>query len=412
MRGAYLCREIIRTVHTTGAITATTLDWIQKLISFDSTSRESNLALIETIRNELVAHGLNPTLVPNPDGTKANLFVTIPALDGTVTGGIMLAGHTDVVPVDGQDWSTDPFTAEVRDGRIYGRGTCDMKAFGAVILGMLPEFLASPLRIPLHLALTYDEEVGCHGAAVLLEYLTAKDIHPAVCIVGEPTSMLPVTAHKSSHLFRVSIQGVAAHSSNTPAGANAIEYAARAISFIRAIADENRTAGPFDSSFEVPFTTANVGVITGGVAVNTVADRCEFEFEFRTILGVDPTAISERIHGYLLGELRSELQRENAAADIRIAPLGAVPALGPGTGQALELVQSLIAPSTVSSEKTWQTVGYGTEGGLYQLAGIDTVVCGPGSMAQGHTANEYIELSQVRACEEFMRALARHCAVG
>jgi len=406
-------RARMKLVDISGRISPTTLDWIQKLVAFDTTSRQSNLALIETIRAEIASHALSPLIVSNSEGTKANLFVTIPAADGTSAGGVMLAAHTDVVPVDGQVWSSDPFIAHIRDGRLYGRGACDMKAFSGVILALLPEFLAAPLRTPLHLAFTYDEEVGCHGAGVLLQQLEAQNIHPALCIVGEPTSMRVVTAHKSSHLFRVIVTGVASHSSNTPCGVNAIEYAARAISFIRSIADEHEAIGPFDPTFEVPFTTANVGVVSGGVAVNTVADLCEFQFEFRTIPGVEPKEMTARIENYLLGELRTEMQRENVGAGIRIIPLGAVPALRPGTGEALRLVRELIGGELIDGGVTAEaratshdsTVGYGTEGGLFQLAGIDTVVCGPGSMEQGHTADEYIELSQVNACEHFMRKL-------
>ena len=411
-------------MNNSGTISPTTIGWIQKLVSFDSTSRESNLALIETIREEMVSHALSPLIVSNAEGTKANLFVTIPAVDGTSAGGVMLSGHTDVVPVDGQVWTSDPFSAEIRDGKIYGRGACDMKAFSGVVLAMLPDFLSAPLHTPLHLAFTSDEEVGCHGAGVLLRQLEVQNIRPALCIVGEPTSMRVVTAHKSSHLFRVTVTGVASHSSNTPGGVNAIEYAAKAILFIRSIADEHRAVGPFDSTFEVPFTTANIGVVRGGVAVNTVADLCEFEFEFRTIPGIEPAEMIDRIENYLLGGLRTEMQRENVGADIQIIPLGAVPALRPGTGEALRLARRLtdvsatgdgadaVARETDHGTSHYSTVGYGTEGGLFQLAGIDTVVCGPGSMAQGHTANEYIELSQVHACEEFMRKLIQHLSAG
>jgi len=383
----------------------TTLDWITRLISFDTTSRNSNRELIDAIDAELRGHGLSPVLVPSADGSKANLVVTLPADDGSVTNGVMLAGHTDVVPVDGQAWSSDPFTAELRDDRLYGRGAADMKAFSGVILSLLPEFLARPLARPLHLAWTYDEEVGCHGAVTLLEELAERGIHPEICIVGEPTDMRAVSAHKSSHLYRVKVAGLASHSSNTPNGVNAIEYAAQAITFIRSIADEHRLFGPYDESFEVPYSTINVGTITGGVAVNTVADACEFEFEFRAIPEVSPTAIISRIKDYVLGELLPAMKAENTVADVSFALIGAVPALSAaGTGAALQLVHELTG---TSSE---QTVGYGTEGGLFQLAGIDTVVCGPGSIRQGHTANEYIDLAQVSACEDFMRALAGHLA--
>jgi acetylornithine deacetylase len=389
-------------VPSSAAPTATTLEWVSRLVSFDTTSRNSNLPMIRSMAAELTALGLEPVLAPSSDGTKANLFATVPAHDGSVTGGIMLAGHTDVVPVDGQEWASDPFTPEVREGRLYGRGTTDMKAFSGTILGLVPAFLSRPLAEPLHLAWTYDEEVGCHGAVSLLSELTARGIRPRLCFVGEPTSMRAVSAHKSSQLYRVSVTGLAAHSSMTSTGVNAIEYAARSIAFIRSLADEHRRSGPYDESFVVPYTTANVGVVAGGAAVNTVAERCDFEFEFRTIPGDDPAAVIARIKEHL-AVLRTEIQRENPAADIRLVPLGTVPGLSPeGPRAALELAQAL------TGNTAEETVVYATEAGLFQQAGIDTVVCGPGSMDQGHTANEYIELSQIAACEEFLLALAAH----
>lgn len=391
--------------HTASADhTPAALAWAEKLVSFDTTSRKSNLAMIHCMADELTAHGITPVIVPSPDGSKANLFATIPARDGAVTGGIMLAGHTDVVPVDGQDWESNPFTPEVRNGRLYGRGTTDMKAFSGAILSFLPEFLSRPLTEPLHFAWTYDEEVGCHGAVVLLAEMAARGIHPRIGFVGEPTSMRPVSAHKSSQLYRVSVTGIAAHSSMTSTGVNAIEYASRAISFIRSIADEHRLSGPFDETFVVPYTTANVGVVSGGAAVNTVAEKCDFEFEFRTIPGVDPEAFIARIEQHLAA-LRAEIQQESRSADIRLAPLGKVPGLSPeGPRAALELAQSL------TGEAVEESVVYATEAGLFQRAGIDTVVCGPGSMDQGHTANEYIELTQIAACESFLQALTAHLA--
>ncbi|MEC5182342.1 acetylornithine deacetylase [Arthrobacter sp. CG_A4] len=386
------------------APTAAALDWAKKLVAFDTTSRNSNLAMIRSMADELTAHGLTPLIVPSPDGRKANLFATIPAHDGAVTGGIMLAGHTDVVPVDGQAWDSDPFAPEVRDGRLYGRGTTDMKAFSGAILGLLPAFLSRPLAEPLHFAWTYDEEVGCHGAVVLLAEIAARGIRPRLCFVGEPTSMRPVSAHKSSQLYRVSVSGIAAHSSMTSTGVNAIEYAARSIAFIRSLADEHRLSGPFDESFVVPYTTANVGVVSGGAAVNTVAEKCDFEFEFRTIPGDDPDAFTSRVEDDL-AQLRAEIQQENPSADIRMVPLGKVPGLSPeGPRAGLELAQDLTG---IIAE---ETVVYATEAGLFQRAGIDTVVCGPGSMDQGHTANEYIELTQIAACERFLQALAAHLA--
>lgn len=381
---------------------AATLEWVGRLVSFDTTSRNSNLPMIRAMEAELIDHGLKPVVLTSPDGAKANLFVTLPAKDGTITGGIMLAGHTDVVPVDGQEWASDPFSPEIREGRLYGRGTTDMKAFSGSILGVLPEFLSRPLAEPLHLAWTYDEEVGCHGAVALISELAARGILPRLCFVGEPTSMRAVSAHKSSQLYRVSVRGLAAHSSMTSTGVNAIEYAARSIAFIRSLADERRLSGPYDQSFVVPYTTANVGTVTGGAAVNTVAEKCDFEFEFRTIPGDDPNSVISRIEDYL-AMLQTEIQRENSAADIRLIPLGTVPALSRGENRAaLELAQSL------TGNPAEETVVYATEAGLFQRAGIDTIVCGPGSMQQGHTANEYIELTQIAACEEFLHALAAH----
>ncbi|MDJ0322074.1 acetylornithine deacetylase [Pseudarthrobacter sp. PS3-L1] len=384
------------------APSAAGLAWTQKLISFDTTSRNSNLAMIQCMADELAAHGVACELVPSPDGTKANLFATIPAADGTITGGIMLAGHTDVVPVDGQDWHSDPFTPEIRDDRLYGRGTTDMKAFSGAILGLVPDFLSTTMSEPLHFAWTYDEEVGCHGAVVLLAALAGRGIHPRIAFVGEPTSMRAVSAHKSSQLFRVSVSGVAAHSSMTTTGVNAIEYAARSIAFIRSLADERRLSGPFDETFVVPYTTANVGLVAGGAAVNTVAERCDFDFEFRTIPGEDPAVVISSIRAHL-AQLRAEIQQENPVADIAMIQLGTVPGLSPaGPGAALDLAQKL------TGNRAEETVVYATEAGLFQQAGIDTVVCGPGNMDQGHTANEYIELSQIAACERFLRALSSH----
>lgn len=389
---------------TTITPSAAALDWTRKLVSYDTTSRNSNLAMINSMADELTAHGLTPVIVPSPDGNKANLFATIPAHDGTVTGGIMLAGHTDVVPVDGQAWESDPFAPEIREGRLYGRGTTDMKAFSGAILGHLPDFLSRPLAEPLHFAWTYDEEVGCHGAVVLLAELAARGIRPSLCFVGEPTGMRPVSAHKSSQLFRVTVTGIAAHSSMTSTGVSAIEYAARSIAFIRSLADEHRLSGPFDETFVVPYTTANVGVVSGGAAVNTVAEHCHFEFEFRTIPGDDPEAVISRIEDNL-AELRAEIRQENPAADLRMVPLGTVPGLSPeGPRTALKLAQDL------TGQAVEESVVYATEAGLFQRAGIDTVVCGPGSMDQGHTANEYIELTQIAACERFLQALAIHLA--
>ena len=375
--------------------------WLGTLISFDTTSRGSNMALIDHVGDHLRGLGLDPLVVPSSQAGKANLFVTLPASDGSTNGGIMLSGHTDVVPVDGQDWHSDPFTARVEDGRLYGRGASDMKAFSAAVLEMLPDFLARPLRVPVHLALTCDEEVGCLGAVELLAELTKRGIRPDKCIVGEPTMMRVISAHKSSNLYRLHFKGVATHSSLTPSGVNAIEYAARAIDFIRSIADGHRTDGPFDHDFDVPFTTASVGKISGGVAVNTVPEHCVVDFEFRTIPADDPALVIARIRDYLDRELVPAMRAENPAAGVELEEVAVVPGLSHlGAKDTEELTRRLLGSTT--SDK----VAYATEAGIFQQAGIDTVICGPGDLAQAHTANEFIELSQIAALEAFLLDLA------
>ncbi|GAA1861207.1 acetylornithine deacetylase [Paeniglutamicibacter psychrophenolicus] len=377
------------------------IDWLGTLIGFDTTSRGSNLELVNHVEAFLRSLGLDPLVVPSSTSGKANLFVSLPAADGSTQGGIMLSGHTDVVPVDGQDWHSDPFTAQVRDGRLYGRGSSDMKAFCAAILALLPEFLARPLREPVHLALTCDEEIGCHGAVELLAELTRLGIRPDKCIVGEPTMMRVISAHKSSNLYRMHFTGVATHSSLTPHGVNAIEYAARAISFIRSLADGHRTNGPFDPDFDVPHTTASTGMISGGVAVNTVPDSCTVDFEFRTIPADDPATMVSRIRTFLDEDINPAMRAENPAAGVRLEEVAMVPGLSHlGARDTGDLARRLLGSAT--SDK----VAYATEAGIFQQAGIDTILCGPGDLAQAHTANEFIELSQITALETFLLDLA------
>ena len=382
------------------------LDWIERLVRFDTTSRLSNLGLIETVRDHLTAAGHSPLLIYDASGKKANLFVTLPAYDGSTKGGVVLSGHTDVVPVTGQDWTSDPFDPTVRDGRLYGRGTCDMKGFLGVALAMLPVFAATRLRTPVHLAMSYDEEVGCLGADVMLRELARQDIRPDSCIVGEPTDMRVISAHKSSNLYRCTVHGCAAHSSLTPQGVNAIEYAARAICHIRDMADAHRENGPFDKDFAVPFTTANTGTISGGLSVNTVPDRCQFDFEFRTIPGVLAPDVIGSLRRYITGDLRDRIKAENPRADIVLETLAEVP--GFDTAASAEIAQ--MAQALTGSRGT-DKVAYCTEAGLFQKAGMTAVICGPGSLQQAHRPDEYVELSQISQCEQFMKKLAMHLTV-
>lgn len=376
--------------------------WLEHLVSFDTTSRNSNLALIESVRDTLAAQGLRPELIRSADGRKANLFATLPAHDGGEQGGIILSGHTDVVPVDGQDWASDPFQLTERDGKLYGRGSADMKGYLAAALALVPEFLAQPRRKPLHLALSYDEEVGCIGAPVMLAELKQRGLHADGCVVGEPTGMQVVVAHKGINLFRCRVHGKAAHSSLTPRGCNAIEYAARLICRIRDIADQLKAQGPYDNFYDVPFTTLTTNQISGGIAVNTIPELCEFSYEFRNLPGMSPASIQAQVEQYVQDELLPRMRQEYAQASIDVEIGAFAPALEAGEQQAItQLVRAL------SADHATRKVAYGTEGGLFQNAGIPTVICGPGHIEQAHKPDEFIEIAQLDACEGFLRKLGQ-----
>jgi acetylornithine deacetylase len=379
------------------------LAWIERLIRFDTTSRESNLGLIETVRDAMRALSpVAPRLTYDGGGTKANLFLTIPAANGATTGGLVLSGHTDVVPVDGQHWQSDPFIPEIREGRLYGRGACDMKGFIGAVLTALPTFAAAQLREPVHIALTYDEEVGCLGAPVLLADLAQHDIRPTGCIVGEPTDMRVVVAHKGINVYRCRLHGHAAHSSLTPSGLNAIEYAARLICFIRDLADEFRTKGPFDGDFDVPFSTGQTSLIKGGNAVNTVPSECELVFEYRNLPGVDAEQIEARVKHYIAQDLLPRMRREHPDAAVELTRLAGTPSLDASEQAAVTMLVRALARDDVVRK-----VGYATEGGQFLQAGIPAVICGPGSITQAHKADEFVSLSQIVECEQFLMRLCR-----
>lgn len=378
------------------------MPWIERLIAFDTTSRNSNLALIETVRDHFAAAGIPSVLTYHASGTKANLFATVPAHDGRTVGGIVLSGHTDVVPVDGQKWDTDPFKSTVRDGRLYARGACDMKGFIGTAIHLLPEIQATRLSKPIHFALSFDEEVGCAGAPLMIVDLQRRGVMPEGCIVGEPTSMRPVVAHKGINLYKCHVHGHAVHSALTPQGVNAIEYAARLICFIRDLADKHRQEGPFDDFFDVPFTTAQTGMIGGGVANNVVPALCEFSFQVRNLPTVDVDRIIQQIKGYAQDVLVPKMRAENPNAYIDFSKISVAPALNDAEeGAVTELVRAL----TNDSEK--RKVSYGTEAGLFKAAGVPSVICGPGDIAQAHKANEFVSLDQLQQCEKFLRQFVR-----
>jgi len=386
--------------------TPLSLPWIEKLIGFDTTSRESNLNLIETVRDHLKQAGIEAVLTHDATGRKANLFATVPAHNGDTDGGIALSGHTDVVPVDGQTWDSDPFKPVIKDGKLYGRGACDMKGFIGVALALLPEMQSAKLKQPLHFALSYDEEVGCMGAPHMIADLKRRGIRLDGCIVGEPTTMRPIIAHKGINAYKCCVRGLAAHSSLTPQGVNAIEYAARLICQIRDLADQMLAQGPFDQAFDVPFSTASTNLISGGIALNTVPSLCEFTFEFRNLPGIAPDGIFSKIEHYAREQLEPAMRRVYANAGIEFSKIAAAPSFDASEQDAItQLVRAL----TGDADK--RKVAYGTEAGLFQAAGVPSVVCGPGDIAQAHKANEFVTLDQLHACESFTRKLIHSLSI-
>jgi len=378
--------------------TLATIKLIEKLVSFDTTSRESNLLLIEFIREYLAGLGIASELVHSEDGDKANLYATVGDQDKP---GIMLSGHTDVVPVDGQNWDTNPFEVVEKNRKLYGRGTSDMKSFIAITLAMLPTFLKRNLKIPLHLAFSYDEEVGCIGVRRLIDKLNGMSVKPAMCIVGEPTSMQVITGHKGKHSYNVHVHGFEAHSSLAPSGVNAIEFAARFIARLRSIAERIQAEGPFDDLYDVSHTTVHTGVISGGTQLNIVPKDCKFEFEFRYIGGEDPLALEEEIRAFARDELEPSMQAIQPGTGIDINLVNDMPGLEMDVDE--EVVTFVKA---LAGRNDHAKVAFGTEAGLFrERAGIPTVVCGPGSIDQAHKPNEFIALEQVKAGEVFLERL-------
>jgi acetylornithine deacetylase len=383
--------------------TYTSIDMLRRLVGFDTTSRESNLTLIDFVREWLDRHRIESRLVFDETGRKANLYATIGPGD---VGGIMLSGHTDVVPVDGQDWHSDPFAVSAGDGKLFGRGTADMKSFIAVILARLPELVARRLRVPIHLALSYDEEVGCRGVRRLIADLAERPVRPRLCIVGEPTLMQPVIGHKGKRSFHCQVHGFECHSAMTHLGVNAIEAAAELVTELKAMARHKRDLGPFDADFVPPYTTIHTGKISGGTALNIVPKECSFDFEYRLLPGDDPDGPIEALRGVVENRLLPEMRAVRPEASIEFAELSAFPGLA--TEPDAEITRLALA---LTGANGTGKVAFGTEAGLFQAAGIPTVVCGPGSIEQAHKPDEFIELDQILRCEEFIGRLF-DCAAG
>ena len=377
-----------------------TINRLSRLIAFDTTSRHSNLALIHDCADYLESLGLKPWLSHNADQSKANLFATIAAANGSTEGGLILSGHTDVVPTDGQAWQSDPYRADIREGRLYGRGSADMKGFIAAVLAAAPAMVQAGLKRPLHIALSYDEEIGCLGAPVMIAELQKRGLTPEHCIVGEPTSMRMVVAHKGIHTFRCAVHGKAAHSSLTPQGVNAIEYAAKLIVFINELAGRLKARHDTDPDYDVPFSTLSVNTIAGGIAGNIVPQLCEFEFDYRNLPHMSPADITAPIEAHIREVLQPQMQAVDAACRIDMRHGENVPAMPEAEAALLhDLITQLVQDSSRLK------VAYATEGGQFQQAGIATVICGPGNIEQAHKADEFVELSQLARCDAFLHKL-------
>lgn len=383
---------------------AATVHLIRRLVSFDTTSRDSNLGLIEFVRGYLADLGIESRLVPDATGRKANLFATIGPADRP---GLILAGHTDVVPVDGQDWATDPFTLTERDGRLYGRGSTDMKSFLAVVLAAAPRMAGADLKVPIHLAFSYDEEVGCLGVRRLIAEMQPHQPWALACIIGEPTEMNVVRAHKGKLSVRCRVRGKACHSSTPHLGVNAVEIAAELVSVLRHIGRRLAWSGLRDPGFDPPYTTAHVGKLHGGIALNIVPQECSFDFEFRHLPQDSPDGLLAELRLFAEEEMLPEMLGADATTGIDWEELSRFPGLDqPEDSDIVRL--ALAAAGANASGK----IAFGTEGGLYQAAGIPTIICGPGSVGEAHKPNESIALDQVAACEAFLARLIDRLSAG
>jgi len=371
---------------------------IRDLIGFPTVSRDSNLDLIGYVRTQLDAHGVGYRLFENAEGTKANLLATIGPAN---LPGILLSGHSDVVPTEGQAWSADPFAAWEADGRLYGRGTCDMKGFLGLVLAAVPRLAASDLALPVHIAISYDEEVGCAGVGSLVDHLARLETKPRLAVVGEPTEMQIVTAHKGIRVIRTDITGKPAHSSMPEAGANALFAAAKLASTLEALGAE-LACERRDDRFDPPYSTVNLGRVEGGAAVNIIAEHAVLEWEFRPLPGVDADAILDRVRAVAEDEILPGLRRTAPEADIRFTEVAAAPALSAEGGEPAETFLRRLLGANRS-----HAVSFTTEAGLFQgLAGVPAVVCGPGSVDQAHKADEFVSLEQLGRAERMIEAIS------
>ncbi len=384
-------------------ISAHALELAQTLVRMNTVSHNSNLELIHFIRDHLAKLGVKSRLTFNEDKTTANLFAT---LGEGKPAGIILSGHTDTVPWDGQDWTMDPLSALVKDGNLYGRGSADMKAFIGVAVSQAEQFLNSDAPFALHYAFSYEEEIGCFGVKELIADLRDANIQPLACIVGEPTSMIPAIAHKGVYRYKCCVRGKEAHSSLTPHSVNAIEMAARVVGRVRDMAEDFEKNEPRFEGFDVPFSTSSVGQFHGGIADNVVPRDAEFRYEFRDLPTANAAQMQSEVVAYAKS-LEPAMKKVAPAAGFEFETICEIPSfLGSKDDPVTRLAQEL------SGEKSTTLVAFGTEAGLFKNAGISTVVCGPGSIQQAHQPDEYVSLEQLGRCEAFMQGLARTKSFG
>jgi len=373
-------------------------EMLGRLVGFDTVSRNSNLAAIEFIRDYLDGYGIASRLTFDDTGRKANLFATIGPPEKP---GIILSGHSDVVPVDDQNWTGDPFRLREAEGRLYGRGATDMKGFIAAALVLAPEFQARAVSAPIHFAFSYDEEVGCIGAARLIDQIGMAEALPFACVVGEPTGMVPMTGQKGLHVMRCHVRGREAHSSLTSQGVNAVEAAAELIAHIKRIARRVREQGPFDPAFDPPYSTVHCGTVRGGTVQNIVPAHCDFTFEIRNLPGHDPGPLFAEIEQHAHAQIEPEMRAVDPAAGFGFEEKARLPDYEiADTHPVVALIQEALGHDGAGR------ASFMTEASLFGRAGIPTIICGPGDIAQAHKPDEFIAAAQLSRCERFLLKLA------
>ena len=375
---------------------------LDQLVAFDTVSRNSNLELVGWLRDYLARHGIEHAVLPSPDGTKANVFATIGPADRP---GIVLSGHTDVVPVDGQTWQHDPFRLTQEGDRLYGRGTSDMKGYVACILAIAPSLHAAKLRTPVHLALSYDEEVGCLGVPGILQHMQAQGLRPAAAVIGEPSRMGVVNGHKGSCGMLTRVEGLSCHSSRTDLGVNAVFHAIDLIGVMRRRAEALAAAPDSVGVFDPPYTTVSVGVVHAGTARNAIPGDCRIEWDIRATKPGMVEAVQGEVRDYADTVIVPAMRARHPGAQVVTEVVYDVPPLIPQPGSAAEVLAQRLSGSNATG-----TVPYGSEAGAFQAAGIPSVICGPGDIAQAHTADEWIEAAELEACMRFLDRLVVHAS--